>query len=243
MPLSPYQQVQQVKDHYNTIGLHFAETRKKRLWPEILPFVAQVKPGMRVLDVGCGSGRLLTELGGKKIYYLGIDFSQVLIDQAKKRFPKRRFLVRDITTSDGWKNIGQFDAVFCLGVFHHIPDRNRQHEVMKQIFKHTKADGFAVFSIWNLWQTRFWKYHFNQLSKKLQYNDFSFVWVPYSVSDGQKTVKRVWRFCKAFFPGEFLRLVKQTGFSLDTFYFAAKGQIRLSIFNGQNFCLLARKKV
>ena len=114
MPLSAYQQIQQVKDHYNAIGLHFAETRKKRLWPEILPFIREIKRGMRVLDVGCGSGRLLSELKGKKIFYKGIDFSKTLLNQAKAQYPKRLFLLKDITLPKSWEKMGKYDAIFCF---------------------------------------------------------------------------------------------------------------------------------
>jgi len=243
MPLTPYQQIQQVKDNYNTVGLAFAQTRKKRLWAEILPFLKLVEPGMKVLDVGCGSGRLLSELNRHKINYLGVDFSQVLLEQAKKHFPHRKFLLRDVTKEEGWQRIGQYDALFCLGVLHHLPDRQSQHEVLKQMFLHTKPEGFIMISVWNLWQWRFWKYHLKQIFRKLEYGNLSFVWIPYSVSDGQKVTKRVERFCKAFWPGELIRLVKQVGYQVDTFYYADACKTHLSMFSGRNFCLLARKRV
>lgn len=241
MPLSPYQQIQQVKDHYDTIGLHFAETRRKKMQEELIPFVKKIKPGMRVLDVGCGSGRLLSELEGKKINYVGIDFSQTLIDQAKTQFPKNRFLLADISKSDSWQKLGKFDAIFCLGVLHHIPDRRRQHVILQRMFQHLNPDGFMFISIWNLWHFRFLKLHIRQWRKKWEYKNLSFIWVPYSVSDGKKIVKRVRRFCKAYLPGELIQLVKQVGFRVDTYYYAAKGKTHLSIFKGDNFCLLAKK--
>jgi 2-polyprenyl-3-methyl-5-hydroxy-6-metoxy-1,4-benzoquinol methylase len=243
VPLSDYQIVQQVKDHYNTISAHFSQTRTKPLWAEILPFVKSVKSGSRVLDVGCGNGRLLTELSSKKIDYLGIDISKGLIELAKQRFPSRRFLIRDITEEESWARIGKFDTVFCLAALHHIPDRERQYLVLKQIFEHTKPGGKLVISVWNLWQTRYWKMHLEQILKKKSYNNFSYLWIPYKISDGKKVTKQVNRFCKAFLPGELLNLVKQAGFKIDTFYFTSRGQTRMSIFKGQNFCLLARKSI
>lgn len=243
MSLTPHQIIQQVKDDYNLVGEDFSRTRKKKIQAEFVPFIRQVKPGMRVLDVGCGSGRLLQELNRRKIKYLGIDFSESLIKQAKKEFPKHKFLLRNITDEKGWRGLGKFDAVFCLGVLHHIPDRKREHEVLRQMFLHTKPEGFVFISVWNLWQTRFIKYHLLQLIKKINFGNLSFIWVPYSGSDGKGPVNTVWRFCKAYLPGELLGLVRQVGYQIETFYYAKKGKTRLSIFKGENFCILGRKRI
>ncbi len=243
MALSSYQQVQQVKDHYNTISGHFAQTRKKKLWPEILPFIKLIKTDMKVLDIGCGSGRLLTEIKHKRISYLGLDFSKNLLNLAKKRFQNRRFLLRDITTPKGWHNIGQYDVIFCLGVLHHIPDQLRQHRVLQYMYEHTKPGGFIIISVWNLWQIRFWKYHLRQIKNKFKYGNPSYVWIPYLVSDGTKVIKKVNRFCKAYYAGELIQLVRQAGFKIDTFYYASQDKTHQSIFTGRNFCLLARKGI
>jgi len=239
MALTPYQQLQKVKDQYNSIGQHFAETRKKRMWAEVLPFVQKVKPGMRVLDVGCGSGRLIPELAGIKVDYTGIDFSETLIEQAKKRFPKREFLLGDITNPADWRKIGKYDAIFCLGVLHHIPDRKRQHDLIQQMYSHTAKGGFLLVSIWNLWSIRWWKLHLKQLLKKIEYGDLSYLWIPYKVSDGKTVVKQVMRFCKAYFAGELIRLIKQVGYKVKIFHYAKRGDEKLSIFDGENFIVYA----
>ncbi|MBI2459383.1 MAG: class I SAM-dependent methyltransferase [Parcubacteria group bacterium] len=75
-----------VKRNYEEIAADFDLTRKKQLWPELLRLTEPVKNGDRVLDVGCGNGRLLEAFGEKKISYLGVDNSEKLIETARKNF-------------------------------------------------------------------------------------------------------------------------------------------------------------
>lgn len=242
MKLSAYQKVQKLKNDYDEIGLAFSETRKKRMWPEIFPFIKMVKKGMKVLDVGCGNGRLIPEFRNKEIDYLGTDFSEVLLSFAKERFPNKKFLLRDITKVKDWDRLGKFDVIFCLGVMHHIPDRKLQHLVFQQMYQHLNQNGFLVLSVWNLWQSKFLKNHLLQIFEKIENGNLSYIWMPFSVSDGEKRIKTVQRFCKAYLPGELISLVKQAGLSVDKYYFASETNIHMSILSGRNFVLMARKK-
>jgi len=76
-----------VKRNYEEIAADFDMTRKNCVWPELAKLAELVKDGDRVLDVGCGNGRLLRALTGKSIEYLGVDSSSELIEMARKNFP------------------------------------------------------------------------------------------------------------------------------------------------------------
>lgn len=151
------------KQDYMRIGKYFSKTERS-LWPEMKKYLKQVEKNDHVLDVGCGEGRLLQ--GVKTPNYTGIDFSPTLLEIAKKRYPKRKFLLRDITTQKGWKGTKEYDKIFCVAVIHHLATKKEQLFVMKQIKKHLKRDGTAYFSIWNLWQRKFWGEHLKSLPKK-----------------------------------------------------------------------------
>jgi len=73
-----------VKRNYEEIAEDFDATRKKYLWPELLKLADMVKNGDRVLDVGCGNGRLIEAFRNKKISYLGVDNSEKLIEAAQR---------------------------------------------------------------------------------------------------------------------------------------------------------------
>ena len=75
-----------VKRNYEEIAGSFSQTRTNRPWPELLKLTEPVNAGDRILDVGCGNGRLAEALTGKKVSYLGLDSSEKLIEIARRNF-------------------------------------------------------------------------------------------------------------------------------------------------------------
>ncbi len=80
----------------------------------------EVKPRMTVLDVGCGTGKILTDL--PEVTYIGIDHNHDYITKANHRHGTRgRFLVIDVNDA-AFKALGQFDRILLIGVLHHLSD-------------------------------------------------------------------------------------------------------------------------
>jgi ubiquinone/menaquinone biosynthesis C-methylase UbiE len=66
-----------------------------------------------VLDVGCGIGRYCHELSMMEYNTLGVDYSELIIEDAKKRFPKLNFQVENgyaLSFTDK-----SFDLVLSIG--------------------------------------------------------------------------------------------------------------------------------
>jgi trans-aconitate methyltransferase len=53
------------------------------------------KAGERILDLGCGTGALTAEIAGRGAEVLGVDRSEEMIAQARKKFPALRFELMD----------------------------------------------------------------------------------------------------------------------------------------------------
>lgn len=184
-------------------------------------YLKKVGKNEKVLDVGCGEGRLLQ--GIKTPYYTGIDFSPTLLEIARKRYPERKFLLRDITNRKGWKGLKEYDKIFCVAVIHHLVTKKEQLFVMRQIKKHLKKDGVAYISVWNLWQSKFWGEHRKSIFIKVQMKNWRAVEIPFR----QGEEKRLYM---ALGMKRLRKLVKEVGL-----------EIRGVEKNGKNIWLVVRK--
>lgn len=98
---------------------------------------AHVRPGDRVLDVGCGGGHYLRSL--RKVIrvpfsYTGVDATPLFIDTARRAWkgdPGAKFLVGDIF--DLPFDDGDFDLVLCNNVLYHLPRLVRPMEELLRV--------------------------------------------------------------------------------------------------------------
>jgi len=88
-------------------------------------FVLRVKPGERVLDIGCGNGALAYDVAVKGFTeVVGIDLNQANIEMAKTRFSHPRV---QYIHGDALKDLPQksFDVVILSNVLEHLPNRSQ----------------------------------------------------------------------------------------------------------------------
>ena len=108
------------------------------------------KKGDRILDLGCGNGRLAEMFPKSSYNYIGIDPSRKLIEIAMSRYPKQNFQVSVPLSLAFSDNI--FDTIYCLAVLHHIPSKQYRSKLIKQVYNILKKNGVCVFTVWDIKQ-------------------------------------------------------------------------------------------
>ncbi len=93
----------------------------------ILDFIAKSihkKPMLRLLDLGCGQGRLLLKFADKFEQIVAIDSEKQRIEDAKKVAAKGeigKYLFVNNVFEECADQLGQFDMILCSHVIQHLP--------------------------------------------------------------------------------------------------------------------------
>ncbi len=112
-----------LKDTYNRIATDWFNDHKGDDWwvDGTNTFISFLKDKKKILDVGCGAGVKSKYLTGKGLNVTGIDFSEKLIEIAKREVPGAQFHVMDMKDVS---NLGiKFDGIFAQASLLHIPKK------------------------------------------------------------------------------------------------------------------------
>ncbi|WP_315906539.1 class I SAM-dependent methyltransferase [Priestia koreensis] len=88
--------------------------------------------GECILDLGCGTGDLAYQLYKKGANVIGVDKSENMVMEAKKKYPERSFLVGDVTELSYHE---EFDAVFSNATLHWIKTPEKALQRIAQSLK------------------------------------------------------------------------------------------------------------
>jgi SAM-dependent methyltransferase len=98
-----------------------------------------------ILDVGCGTGRLLTQLSAASYQRYGIDVSLGMIRQANLKDSSVQCIQASATQIPHGDE--SFDIVFSAAVLHHIADPEAVAQAIAEMVRVTKVGGTAI--IWD----------------------------------------------------------------------------------------------
>ena len=115
-------------------------------WRPVFKFVlttANVGPGTRLLDVGCGSGGLLALAHARGAAPAGLDASEALVTVARERLPTARIEVGDM------ENLpfadGEFDVVTGINAFQFADDTEA---ALSEAGRVCRRDGTVLMLVW-----------------------------------------------------------------------------------------------
>lgn len=145
------------REFYSRFSADFSDTRSSERF-NIEPFRKYLASDMRLLDAGCGNGRLAgtLERASFSLDYVGVDGSAELISLAQKknatlRNVRAQFRVVDLTTprwNETLRDALPFDVIASLAVLHHIPSFELRANVLRAIRVLLKPRGIFVMSNW-----------------------------------------------------------------------------------------------
>jgi ubiquinone/menaquinone biosynthesis C-methylase UbiE len=109
----------------------------------------------KILDLGSGSGRNLTNIKDGKMYL--IDFSEEMIKLAKKRAKDKKipaeFFASDITKLSFKDNF--FDSAICICALHCIEAKENREKTVQELFRVLKPKAQVLIGVWNIKSKRF----------------------------------------------------------------------------------------
>lgn len=104
---------------YNLFQWSVGATKARK---DLIENFAHLKPGMKVLDIGCGPGTIIKFLP-TFVSYVGIDSNQKYIEFASKKFGDNyNFIHENANNISILKKFPKFDLILALGLIHHLSD-------------------------------------------------------------------------------------------------------------------------
>lgn len=110
---------------------------------------AMAPPGSRILDAGCGPGRVGAVLHARGHRVVGVDADPLLIDAARADVPGPQWLIADLSTLDlAERGVGEpFDAAVLAGNVLAFVAEGTERAVLRRIAAHLVPDGFLVIGL------------------------------------------------------------------------------------------------
>ncbi len=107
-------------------------------------FLTELPKNASILDVGCGAGVKSRYLTNKGFKVTGIDFSEKMIEIAKRESPEIPFEVVDVYEIDKYPKT--FDGVFAQAVLLHIP-KEKIRSVLAKLKGKIKPNGLLYIAV------------------------------------------------------------------------------------------------
>ncbi len=142
---------------YDSFAHDFSRTRHFH-WEEFEMCAPFISPHARILDAGCGNGRLrsfLSEHRHQEGCYFGFDNSQEFLDIARSQYPHDHFFLQDMKEPLVFGS-DTFDMIIGIASFHHLLSRHEQNQFLSECFRVLKPNGILFLTTWKIPKKHFW---------------------------------------------------------------------------------------
>lgn len=227
---------EEVKRVYDEIASQFDQTRQ-RVWLEFKFFKPFIKKKARILDLGCGNGRLYKFLKEFNVHYIGLDQSSNLLEKARKNHPELNFELGNMTHLCKFEN-ESLDTVLAIASFHHLPTKKLRKKCLSEIHRTLKKEGYLILTVWNLFQKKYIKYFFQSILGSIIYLGLNQSWNDLWVKWSNHKRKRYYH---AFLPNELKNYFSSDQWKIIDLFFVKKGK-KVPFSKAFNICMIVKKK-
>ena len=105
---------------------------------------AQARPGMSVLDLGCGTANLALRFAQQGCQLWCSDFSPAMLQLARVKLPEAQFVLADLRAAWPAALERRFDRIVSAYVFHHFALEEKVRLLSTLVEKHLSSDGRVV---------------------------------------------------------------------------------------------------
>jgi putative AdoMet-dependent methyltransferase len=105
---------------------------------------AKAKPGMRVLDLGTGTGNLAIRFAALGCELWCTDFSSAMLEKARVKLPQAHFFLHDLRGEWPAELAGRFDRIVSAYLFHHFELNEKIRIVRELVSEHLVSGGWLV---------------------------------------------------------------------------------------------------
>ena len=137
-----------VQSQYDSVAAGYERRWSRYVEASVAGTVArlQIRPGDRVLDIGCGTGLLLGRLLERQplAQYAGVDLSVGMLSEARRRLPPRVRLVAGDAEAIPFP-AGVFDVVVSSSSFHYWPS---PRSGLVEVHRVLRPNGVLVITDW-----------------------------------------------------------------------------------------------
>lgn len=104
-----------------------------------------IKKDGKLLDLGCGNGRMNKLIQNLDVDYTGIDISANLINEARKTYPQAKFMIGSALNLAFLDE--SFDIIISIAVLHHIPSNRLRQKFLKEAKRVLKQNGRLILMV------------------------------------------------------------------------------------------------